>query len=960
MSREKHHLHSREREEIRGLKRKFSGSNILGVKEFFRMFLLAVFALLASSAMPAATAMAAVLVEDGAYVSFGSWQHATDEANNKEPGKTPVVWQKKADDTYLSRYLIDSQKWHSTNAMPDGNWKGSDLRAWLNGTFRLGAFDAWERGLLRPDAGGDAGALVTIPDTTNPPAWAGESRFGKIRYRKNAALADGSKYWLRQRYEQRTNQAWGVGIYGLQGEEYLNVPHGIAPIVSLNLSPLALKAGSGTAGDPYVLYGTSEAMKPAGIAVSGDQLTLKFGTGIAALGSLPAPAAFAVTKNETPVTVAEVSVSAADSTELVLKLSEGAVYGDLLKVSYTLSLNEEGTLIGGGIRSISGNNAALSFAAMSTTNETLPTEADVTVTPSSLQTLEHRPFSAQVAVANAKSGGALTLTSVTKGGGWDLSGLSYGFDPAGTIDIGGTPTSTGRYALGITVTVDGTSIEIAEAVVVTVDSTGTNPSESTLLVKPDKSGPVVLRERAEVNYTVSSSISDASLSFTNVSGAAGWQESGLTVTPNYSGNTFRVEGVAAKVGTYKLLVDAVIDGVTIEDKEVAVQVVPPKTDPTPADVRITSDLKGEIVKNRPTEFTYTVGSSIAGAEVELESVTGGADWLASALGFTPDQAAKTVRVWGTPVAAGEYSLLFDVRIDTVLVKDVEVRFQIQEEPENPGGENPGGENPGGENPGGENPDGENPGGENPGGENPGGENPGGENPGGENPGGVLPTAIYFDKSGLNLMVGETQRLAWTVEPAGAGDKRVTFASSNPYAIEVDEAGTVTAKASGTAMITVQAVANGLKDTMVVSATNPAVVPDIVRYWEIEPKSPPYFTGEEVAVHVNLLRGAERIEVVMTNPDGSTQVIETRTGEKGLDNYSSFVPEAAGEYTSVMTLRDAETGATYVKTVKLTVLPGGETAIGGGGSGCDAGSGYALLPLGILLGLLAVSRRRSSK
>ena len=971
MSSEKRHRQSREIIGVQGLTNKMGKSsklNVSGIWEGFRVAALAVFAFMAASVLwTASPAAAAVAIENGAYVSFGSWRHATDEANNKEAESTPVVWQKKADDLYLSRYLIDSQKWHATNAMPDGDWQGSDLRAWLNGVFRLGAFDTWERGLLRSDANGDAGALVTIPDTTNPPAWAGESRFGKIRYRKNAALTDGSKYWLRQRYEQRINQAWGVGIYGLQGEEYLNVPHGIAPIVSLNLGQLALKAGSGTAGNPYVLYGTSEAMKPTGIAVSGDRATVKFGTEIAELGTLPAPADFAATKNGAAVTVAGVRISAADPTALLLSLSEAAAYGDLVKVSYTLPLNEEGTLSGGGIRSAAGSYAVVSFAAMSASNESAPTAAEVAVTPGSLEAVAYRPFSARVEVSNAK-GGDLTLSAVSKGSGWDLGGLSYTFDAAGNIDISGTPTSEGRYTLGVTASIGGTSIEIAEAVEVTVGSTGTNPGPGTLLVTPNKTGPAVLRERTEILYTVSSSIEDAALSFSDVRGAAGWNESGLTVVPNYAGKTFRVEGVAAKVGTYKLLVDAAIDGTAIEGKEISLQIVPPKTDPTPADVRITSDLEGDIVKNRYAEFTYTVASTIAGAEVELVSVTGGTDWLASALGFTPDGAAGTVKVWGTPVATGEYSLLFDVRIDTIPVEDVEVRFQVHEEPANPGGENPGGENPGGENPGGENPGGENPGGENPGGENPGGENPDGENPGGENPGGenpgggseaILPTAIYFDKSGLNLVVGETQRLVWTIEPANAGDKGVTFTSSNPYAVEVDESGAVLAVASGTAVITVRTAANGLKDTMVVSAANPAAVPDIVRYWEIEPKSPPYFTGEEVAVHVNLLRNVESIEVVMTNPDGSTQVIETRTGEKGLDNYSSFVPETAGDYTSVMTLRDAETGAAYVKTVKLTVLPGGNATIGGS-SGCDAGSGYAVLPLGILLGILVFSRRRSSK
>jgi len=68
---------------------------------------------------------------------------------------------------------------------------------------------------------------------------------------------------------------------------------------------------------------------------------------------------------------------------------------------------------------------------------------------------------------------------------------------------------------------------------------------------------------------------------------------------------------------------------------------------------------------------------------------------------------------------------------------------------------------------------------------------------------VKVTNVKFNRaSSYTLPVGNTQPLEWTVSPANATDKGVTFRSSNKSVAEVSAAGVVTAKGGGTCTITV--------------------------------------------------------------------------------------------------------------------------------------------------------------
>ena len=67
---------------------------------------------------------------------------------------------------------------------------------------------------------------------------------------------------------------------------------------------------------------------------------------------------------------------------------------------------------------------------------------------------------------------------------------------------------------------------------------------------------------------------------------------------------------------------------------------------------------------------------------------------------------------------------------------------------------------------------------------------------------IAVTGVSLNKTELSLVVGSTETLTATVEPATATNKAVTWKSSNPAIAEVDETGKVTAKQAGTAAITV--------------------------------------------------------------------------------------------------------------------------------------------------------------
>ncbi len=83
---------------------------------------------------------------------------------------------------------------------------------------------------------------------------------------------------------------------------------------------------------------------------------------------------------------------------------------------------------------------------------------------------------------------------------------------------------------------------------------------------------------------------------------------------------------------------------------------------------------------------------------------------------------------------------------------------------------------------------------------------------------VSVTGVEINKTALPLKVGENQTLTATVSPSNATNKEVGWSSDNESVATVDDDGKVTAKAAGTAVITVTTADGNFKKTCTVTVT----------------------------------------------------------------------------------------------------------------------------------------------
>lgn len=83
---------------------------------------------------------------------------------------------------------------------------------------------------------------------------------------------------------------------------------------------------------------------------------------------------------------------------------------------------------------------------------------------------------------------------------------------------------------------------------------------------------------------------------------------------------------------------------------------------------------------------------------------------------------------------------------------------------------------------------------------------------------VRVSSVKISETTLSLEVGKTQQLTATVSPSNANNKSVTWTSSNSSVAQVSSTGKVTAKAKGSATITVTTVDGNIKATCKVTVT----------------------------------------------------------------------------------------------------------------------------------------------
>jgi len=90
-----------------------------------------------------------------------------------------------------------------------------------------------------------------------------------------------------------------------------------------------------------------------------------------------------------------------------------------------------------------------------------------------------------------------------------------------------------------------------------------------------------------------------------------------------------------------------------------------------------------------------------------------------------------------------------------------------------------------------------------------------------------PTAVTLDESSIAITTSKTRQLTATVLPEDAGNKNVTWSSSDEEVATVDENGLVTAVGDGDAVITVTTTVGGLTAQCSVNVTS--VVGTVIKY-----------------------------------------------------------------------------------------------------------------------------------
>ncbi|MEI3578022.1 MAG: leucine-rich repeat protein [Acutalibacteraceae bacterium] len=170
---------------------------------------------------------------------------------------------------------------------------------------------------------------------------------------------------------------------------------------------------------------------------------------------------------------------------------------------------------------------------------------------------------------------------------------------------------------------------------------------------------------------------------------------------------------------------------------------------------------------------------------------------------------------------------------------------------------------------------------------------------------VLPTEVKLNQSTLTLGKGESYSLISTVLPANANDKTCTWSTSNSSVATVSNTGKVTAKATGTAVITVKTV-NGKTATCKVTV-KPA--PTSVK---INPTALTLGKGESYTVSESTSKGSYANGANLKWTSTNTRVA---TVQKGKGNKAVIKAIGTGTASIKITLFNGKTA-----TCKVTVKP----------------------------------------
>jgi len=163
-----------------------------------------------------------------------------------------------------------------------------------------------------------------------------------------------------------------------------------------------------------------------------------------------------------------------------------------------------------------------------------------------------------------------------------------------------------------------------------------------------------------------------------------------------------------------------------------------------------------------------------------------------------------------------------------------------------------------------------------------------------------------------LKVGGVQQLTATVAPNNAANKAVSWVSSNPAVASVDASGKVTARAAGTATITVKT-ADGAK-TATVKVTVSAADPPLVKV-----------TGVSVSPTTVALKvgGVQQLTATVAPANAANKTVtwtSSNPAVASVDAKGKVTAKAAGKATITVRTADGAKTATVVVTVSAAAPP----------------------------------------
>ncbi|MBQ3378327.1 MAG: Ig domain-containing protein [Clostridia bacterium] len=177
------------------------------------------------------------------------------------------------------------------------------------------------------------------------------------------------------------------------------------------------------------------------------------------------------------------------------------------------------------------------------------------------------------------------------------------------------------------------------------------------------------------------------------------------------------------------------------------------------------------------------------------------------------------------------------------------------------------------------------------------------------------TGVTLDKTSLTLITGKSGTLKATVKPSDAADKTVSWSSSRPAVAAVSSSGKVTAKAEGTAVITVTTKDGGKTAACTVTVKAPTVP---VTGVTLDKTSLTLIAGKSGTLKATV-KPSDASDTTVTWESSEPTVAVVSSGGK----VTGVAPGSA-----VITVRSADGGKTAycVVTVQAETVPIGEGAI----------------------------------